>query len=334
VKRYRAIIDRSLTSRPTTKAAPKCVSDSTRRKDALCTRMFTRFCYQRGIMDRDPLKDYAVPSDNKTIPPTPTESDLRQFLDCIARMYDPSKNPKIKAFKPKTRAFFRTRNLAVVVGLAQTGARLGEILSLTMADYDPDDLEITFRNTKTNVDRQVPITRAWEDMVAEYLKHRPRMSASPNLFVNEFGESITVDAWEKTFRRIRDFANECRRCFGTGKRQTDAHGRAVVLSGRGWERLPKEPCVDCGGSGNLTEPVVKWSMHGTRHYAVTKLCDRAGIDKAQAIVGHTNIATTQRYNHIAKDRLRAAMADADLLPMDRPVMVNRRSEANRKRKLV
>jgi len=241
---------------PSKREPHKKISDSTRRKDALCCKVFIRFCFRRGIIDSDPLIDYKLPRGNRALPVCPTETEIRTLVNAIGRYWDPERNPKIRFIPHRRRNFYRTRNIAIIVGLAQTGAREGELLRLTLDDYKPKGLAITFRDTKTDEDREVPIKQEWVDLVADYLKWRPKEAPARALFVNDFGEALDTDVFGHTFRDLMKFAG---------------------LTG--------------------------WSLHGLRHYAGTKLCDIAGIDKAQAILGHRSIATTQIYNHIGRASL-------------------------------
>jgi site-specific recombinase XerD len=308
-------------NQPSKRQPDKKISDSTRRKDALCCRVFIRFCFRRGLIDRDPLIDYKLPHGNRALPECPTEDQIRAFIKTIERYWDPERNPKVRYIPSSRRNFYKTRNIAIIVGLAQTGARESELLSLTLEDYDTTSLTVTFRDRKTDEDREVPIKQEWVDVVAQYLKWRPKASPSRTLFVNDYGEPVDPDVFGHAFRDMRAYANQCRICGGSG----------LKVGGE---------CEVCAGSGEASPPVCSWTIHGLRHYAGSKLCDIAGIDKAQEILGHKSIQTTQLYNHIGKASLRAAFDRADLLPLSAPdtevapILVNKRSEKNRKRRLV
>ena len=39
-------------------------------------------------------------------------------------------------------------------------------------------------------------------------------------------------------------------------------------------------------------------LYLARHECGTKICREKGIEKARCLLGHTNIATTQRYMHL------------------------------------
>lgn len=316
----------------------RTIADSTRRKDAIAARLLFRFCYMRGMIGVHPLKDYTIPRGNRTISAVPSEKEIRRLIASIRRHWDPERNPMALYTPAARRTFYEARNIAIIVGLAQTAARVGEILSLRLDDFRPHDLVIVFRDTKTNVDREVPIKTEWVELVKAYLKVRPKLATSATLFVNEYGEEIDTRDFAHTLRRMKEFCDQCPRCSGTG--HADTHGNSMLTkAGRRRKRPnPNSPiCAACAGSGKVPAPLGPWSLHGLRHYAITKLCEH-GVDVAQRIAGHQSIGTTMLYNHVHKDRVRAAFDAADLLPLDvpddPPIMVNKRSEKSRKRRLV
>lgn len=83
---------------------------------------------------------------------------------------------------------------------------------------------------------------------------------------------------------------------------------------------------------------VTLNMHSLRHYGLTQI-GKKGLFAAQKIAGHKNAATTQIYLHA--DAAHLADIHAQAAPLGRllgdapkPILVNKRSEANRRRKLV
>jgi integrase len=79
------------------------------------------------------------------------------------------------------------------------------MLSLRLEDYDPDRMQITFRRTKTDRPRTVPISRDWREAVDAYLRVRPRCD-SPVLFISRTGLPLSVTSYGTQFRHYADFA--------------------------------------------------------------------------------------------------------------------------------
>lgn len=273
----------------------KPVSDRTRRHDARAAKLFFKFCRQSELLPLDPLADYQVPKATKKQAGCPTEDQVRELLRSIQRRWDADRNPAAKFVTPRRRRFLLTRNYAIVSGLVDTAARISELCSLTLKDYHPDRLEVTFRDTKTDIDKDVPITEAWVKSVAAWLAVRPKAARSDKIFVNEYGEDLDPDVFGKRFHEQMEFAE---------------------LSG--------------------------FTLHGLRHFAITAIAHR-DILAAQEIAGHKSLATTQGYIHTQKEHVRQIHAGVNLLARveeepeqasDKPIMINKRSERQKRKRLV
>jgi len=90
-------------------------------------------------------------------------------------------------------------------GLIETAARIGEMLALTVEDYQPELGQIVIRKSKGDEPRIVPISPTWIEAVDSYLKVRPKVE-SEVLFISEYGTPIIVNEFGKRFRGYLKYA--------------------------------------------------------------------------------------------------------------------------------
>lgn len=197
--------ERSQTVLKARKGQPK-VSDMTLRHDANAVRMLLKEARREGMIDANWLADYELPRPARRHRQYPSALDLYYLLDSIERRWNPSLNPPIKNIPFRRRQFCMTRNYAIIAGLAESGARISEMLGLLMEDFDRERLMITFRDTKTGGDRSVPVSKLWITLVDAYLPFRPKKSEANTLFVNEFGTPISPASFSHLFASHVDWA--------------------------------------------------------------------------------------------------------------------------------
>ena len=163
--------------------------------------------------------------------------------------------------------------------LFNTGLRIGEALSLTLADVSISENLLTIRNTKFFKNRLVPIAPRLGEVLQDYTKekHVTRIDKSEQsfFFVKRNGLTLTRNCAEKTFRRL------CNYC---GIRRND-------------------------------EARYQPRLHDIRHaYTVNRLLDwyRKGADVNRLLpylstyLGHVNVSATQRYIQMTPELLREA----------------------------
>ncbi len=281
------------------------ISDRTRRHDAVAARAFCRYCAGQRYMPVNPLEGYAVPRASVSGAKTPTAEEVGAVLAAISLRWNPAVNPDAKFTPARTRTFLSRRNYAIISGAVDTGCRIGEILSLHLADYDEAAGVIHIRKTKTKRPRSLPVSPAWQKAVAAWLRVRPRCE-SPYLFISRFGGQITVGDYSKQFQAYREFA---RRLYEARCEESGTAPSAAFLS--------------------------HFTLHRLRHYAAT-LFSEAGWGVAQRMLGHSSVTTTQGYVHSGAEHLRGGHAEAGPLArlVEKDFLVNNRGEAAKKRRLL
>ena len=181
------------------------VSDATRRHDAVASRAFLKFCKREGYIEGDPLSGYQVPKSPTPYVKCPSEDEVRVLLRAVQERWKPSINLKARFIPASARLFFTRRNFAVIAGLIETGARIGEMLALKLDDFQKDQRQIAIRSSKGDEPRIVPISDAWTNAVDAYLRVRPKIE-SDRLFINEYGEPLSPDQFGRIFRSYARYA--------------------------------------------------------------------------------------------------------------------------------
>ena len=161
--------------------------------------------------------------------------------------------------------------------LFNTGLRIGEVMSLTLADVSPFNNLLTIRETKFFKNRLVPIDPRLGSVLYDYSerKHTTSQNEHSPFFVKRNGLALTHTCVERTFRKL------CNYC---GIHRED---------------------------GARYQP----RLHDIRHtFALSRLLDwyRKGADVQRLLphlstyLGHVNISATQRYLTMTSELLSEA----------------------------
>ena len=198
------------------------------------------------VLTRNPMRRVPRPKVGQYLVRPFTEEQLKKLLE-----------------QPDAATFTGVRDLALMCFLLDTGCRIAECLSLTVEELDLGRRLVRVLG-KGKKERQVPFgarTRAW---LERYLEKRQRSDASPYVFVNQYGEQLTVSAMS---HRIAQ------------------HGRRAGIRG-----------VRVSPHTFRHTFSLNWLV-GNGEYKGDTL-------SLQKILGHSTPAMTQRYVHLAGSDLR------------------------------
>jgi integrase len=135
----------------------------------------------------------------------PSDEEIRTLLKALQDRWKVSVNPKARFVHASARLFFGRRNYAIVAGLIETAARVGELLGLRLEDYQPGEQQIVIRKAKGDEPRTVPLSPYWIEAVEAYLKVRPKVE-SDLLFISEYGSAMGVNEFGAVFRGYLEYA--------------------------------------------------------------------------------------------------------------------------------
>jgi len=121
-----------------------------------------------------------------------TESEIERFIDCVAK--DINKRPTVK----------NIRFMALIMLLLQTGARIGEVLSIDIEDIDRLNREVKIIG-KGNKPRTLFLREETQDWIDRYLSIRK--DSEKALFATQDG----VSRWKQTdvgrsFRKYKELS--------------------------------------------------------------------------------------------------------------------------------
>jgi site-specific recombinase XerD len=159
------------------------------------------------------------------------------------------------------------RDRAILELLFSTGLRVSELVGLNKTHINLDRKEFMVRG-KGQKDRPVFVSQDAADWLKLYLNKR--MDNLPALFISY-----------------------------SGKHQTTTSGDYRRLTARSVQRMISRYAILAG----ITKHV---SPHTMRHsYATDLLMNGADLRSVQAMLGHSNIATTQIYTHVTDPHLKS-----------------------------
>lgn len=250
-KIQRADLDRFVQSRRASGAAAASVA-----RQLAAVRMLHRFMVEEGRRVDDPSADVEGVRVPAGIPHPLTEAEVDRLLAAVVAT-DP----------------VSLRDHAMLELLYATGARIGEVCGLSLADFDRENRLVRVFG-KGAKERVVPFGRAAEAAVEGWLK-----SGRPHMIPTRWA------------------------------RRGDEE--AVFLNTRGARLSRQSAWAVVKKYGEQVGLAAKLSPHVLRHSCATHLIDHgADLRIVQELLGHASISTTQVYTKVSQERLWAVYRQA------------------------
>jgi len=140
----------------------------------------------------------------------PTDADMQALLRAVPDFWNPSKNAPIRFIPVSKRVFHRDRNYAVTLGLLDSAARIGEMLSLKVDDYRAKERQIVIRESKGREPRTLPVSAEWVEALDVWLRQRGKIMAGQEdegwLFISEFGGRLDEGRFLKALKKVTTYA--------------------------------------------------------------------------------------------------------------------------------
>lgn len=240
----RGQLDQFVQSRRASGAASASVA-----RQLAAVRMLHRFMVEEGVRADDPSADVEGVRVPAGIPHPLTEAEVEQLLSVVVGT-DP----------------VSLRDRALLELLYATGARIGEVCGLSLADFDRENRLVRVFG-KGAKERVVPFGRAAES---------------------------ALDTWFASGRVHMIPARWARR----------GDEEAVFLNTRGARLSRQSAWAAVKKYGDLVGLGEKLSPHVLRHSCATHLLDHgADLRIVQELLGHASISTTQVYTKVSQERL-------------------------------
>jgi len=296
---------------------------STLARRGAAVRTLFEWAQQTGRITVNPAARLGTPKPGLNLPEVLTESDARALLDTAHQQYELAAQTlhlssscarsetdtaatRFGGFSADRTGFNagppkRTSQLAIAVAarnwaaaelLYGAGLRVGELCSLNLGDANLSDRLVRVVG-KGNKERIVPFGKPAETALKSYL---------------DIGRPILQAAGQpsQSARTMRSTQGESQDRDGHSRNETVA----LFLGDRGarWDQRRVRHAIH-----RLAElaGVTSIAPHALRHTAATHLLQNgADLRSVQEILGHSSLATTQRYTHVDPSRLAAAYLQA------------------------
>jgi len=301
VRKYRLFLNRE------EKSNGENLDRKTQNYYLIALRVFLKYLAKRNIA--------SLPAEKIELAQTPqreldliTEEELRRLLDAPLQenAYSAKRNfsrftlPRSGAGSDASQnsalpnSLRSLRDKAILELLFSTGLRVSELCALKRDSFNEAKAgEISIRGKGGKI-RVVFISDSAKQAVKNYLDKR--IDAEEALFVSDrlmsFATPFTARRREKSKFSAENYAS---RANDINLSRLSSYSR---LTPRSVERMIKQRAIEAGISKKVTPHII-------RHcFATDLLSNGADIRSVQALLGHSNIATTQIYTHITDKQLR------------------------------
>lgn len=248
-------------------------------RKAASLRRYFRWLGRRGVISGDPLLGVHVGGGSSRLPRVLDAGDVERLLEA------PDESGE---------AWRQARDDAVLELLYGSGLRVGELSALDVdaLDLDAGAVRVWGKGSKQ---RRVPLSQPSIDALHAWLAVRVR------LLETQLPETERPEIKRPETKRPETGPSGAERP-GVQPSARDAlflNVRRRRLSPRDVRRILDR------------RSVVPTHPHALRHTFATHLLDNgADLRAVQELLGHSDVATTQRYTHVSRDRLRTAYVAA------------------------
>lgn len=242
---------------------------------AAAARTFTAWAHGEGLLTLNVGARLRSPRAGKHVPRVLGVDDVTRLLDTAAHRAadgDP----------------VHVRDLAALELLYATGVRVGELVGADLGDVRADErlLRVLGKGAK---ERMVPFGVPAADALERWITQ-----ARPQIVRGTAGASARTSSGAS----------------GASGRGARPATNALFLGARGG-RLDQRTLRGTLHRLTAQAGIADVPPHGLRHTAATHvLAGGADLRSVQEILGHSSLATTQRYTHVSAERLRAAFTQA------------------------
>ena len=261
----------------------------------IALRVFLKYLAKRSIVSLPPERIELAKTPQRELDLI-TAEELQRLLNiplaggkCIPLRTDEEGNPTGTQFSASSLSLKDLRDKAILELLFSTGLRVSELCALNRDSFsEAKSGEISIRGKGGKI-RVVFISGSAKQAVKNYLDKRADTEEA--LFISSYSIKTGGKA-KRNFSRFTLPRSEA------GSDASQNFAWPFRLTPRSVERMLKQRAIEAGISKKVTPHII-------RHcFATDLLQNGADLRSVQALLGHSNITTTQIYTHVTDKQLR------------------------------